>query len=185
MHLRGVCAHLFPEIRREGHAHAPARFTIKECAVRDLAAEHFLQAHGLGAQLQLVAAVLFGVAALILDRIGQPCALVSVQRHAAVIPAKLHDVALTGEAERQRVNAQAARDDRVAAALAQLLIVGALVQKRALRGAQVLCPLLLDMDQRPLPPAEPEVLQAGDHQAVVGVIHRQSLPEPDRRAGAA
>ena len=46
-----------------------------------------------------------------------------------------------------------------------------LMQKRALRGAQILRPLLLDMDQCPLPPAEPEVLQAGDHQAVVGIIH--------------
>ena len=158
MHLCGVGAHLFPKLRREGYAHAPARFTIKERAVRDLAAEHFLQTHGLGAQLQLVAAVLFGVAALILDRIGQPCALVPVQRHAAFVPVKLHDVTLAAEAERQRVNMQAARDDRVAAAFAKLLVMGALVQKRALRGAQVLRPLLLDMDQRPLPAAEFEML---------------------------
>ena len=123
--------------------------------------------------------------ALVLDRVRQPQPVMSVQRDALRIAAKLHNVALAAETERQRINAQTARDDPVAAALAQLLIMGALVQKRALSRTQILRPLLLNVDQCPLPPAKPEVLQTGDHQAVVGVIHRRSLPEPDRRAGAA
>lgn len=45
--------------------------------------------------------------------------------------------------------------------------MGPLVHEGAVRGAKVFRPLVLHMDQRPLPPAEFEVLKAGELEVVL------------------
>ena len=80
---------------------------------------------------------------------------------------------------------EAAKDERIAAALAGGFIVGATVQKAALHRAQVFLPLVFDINQRPLPPAEGEVLQAGQLEKVFVAIHRHPMRVQVMPAGRA
>ena len=58
-----------------------------------------------------------------------------------------------------RNHAHAPRRQRFSAALKQRLVVRALVHELPLHRTHVFRPLLLDMNQRPLPAAEREMLQ--------------------------
>jgi len=51
-----------------------------------------------------------------------------------------------------------------------LLIMGPPVHEAALHRAHVILPLLLQVDQRPLPPAEHEVLQSRQHDGLM-IVH--------------
>ena len=62
---------------------------------------------------------------------------------------------------------QSPEDQRAAPALPGHFIVGSAVEKIALHRPQVLLPLLLQVDQRPLPSAEREVLQAGEGKEIL------------------
>ena len=65
---------------------------------------------------------------------------------------------------------QSPEDQRITPALPGRLVMGFAVKEVALHRPQILPPLLLQMDQRPLPPAEREVLQAGEGEEVLGGI---------------
>lgn len=46
------------------------------------------------------------------------------------------------------------------------------MQKLTIDGAEVVCPLMLNMDQRPLPAAKGEMLQAGKlEEVLLGIDH--------------
>ena len=45
--------------------------------------------------------------------------------------------------------------------------MGVFVKNRPVGGAKVLRPLVFDVDERPLPPTEPVMLQAGEQEEVV------------------
>jgi hypothetical protein len=49
------------------------------------------------------------------------------------------------------------------------------MQDATFYGTQVFLPLLLDMDQCPLPAAEGKMLQAGDGEQIVVTVHRQII----------
>ena len=66
---------------------------------------------------------------------------------------------------------QAANDEGIASPFAQLLIMGAFVHELALGCQHVVGPRLLDMDERPLSSAEREVLDAGQREELVLVVH--------------
>ena len=53
-HLRQAAFHRPPQLLREQYGLSAARFAVKERAFRHVAAQHFLQAHGLTAELQSV-----------------------------------------------------------------------------------------------------------------------------------
>lgn len=106
-----------------------------------------------------IAHILLRRAALILHGIRQPQAVLSGQRYAMrVVAAELHHVALSGQPQRQRLHAQPTDDEQIAPRLAQLLVVRPLVEKISFHRAHVLRPLLLNVNERPLPPAKPEML---------------------------
>ena len=65
------------------------------------------------------------------------------------------------------------------------LIVGPPVKKVALHGAQVFRPLVFNVDQRPLPPAEGEVLQAGELEEVLVPVHGHPIRVQVTPAGRA
>ena len=65
--------------------------------------------------------------------------------------------------------------DRAPASWAET-VVAALMQQMPLGGPKVFGPLLLQVDQSPLTPAEGKVLNAGYHQITVGV-HQASLSQ--------
>ena len=74
---------------------------------------------------------------------------------------KLYDVARAGEVQFTAEHAHAAHDEGVVALFGQRFIVAADVVKLPLCGAGIFLPLLLDVDERLLPTAEREVLDAG------------------------
>ena len=100
-----------------------------------------------------------------------------VHRNALRAALELDDVALPAQTEGEGVYTQTARYDRVAAAFTQALIMRALMHKLTLDRAKVFRPLLLDVYQRPLSPAETEMLQPGDHQTIVRLVHYDSLSQ--------
>ena len=71
---------------------------------------------------------------------------------------ELHHITCPGDAQRGRDNGQPPEDQEIAPALPRLLIVGAAVEQVALYRAQIFLPLLLDVDECPLPPAEGKML---------------------------
>ena len=67
-------------------------------------------------------------------------------------------VALSGYTQLRRIDADATRNKAVAPPLLKARVVGVFVEDRAVNGAVVFRLLVLDVDQRPLPPAEPKML---------------------------
>ena len=72
----------------------------------------------------------------------------------------LDDVSDAGEPEAVRDERERPGNDNISPAFVEEWIVDPFMHEASLLGPEVLAPLLLDMDQRPLPPAEPEVLDA-------------------------
>ena len=68
---------------------------------------------------------------------------------------------------------QAANDEGIASPFAQLFIMGAF--ELALGCQHVVGPRLLDMDERPLSSAEREVLDTGQREELVLVVHRYTI----------
>ena len=93
------------------------------------------------------------------------------------ITLKFHHVALSAQSQRERLYAQAADNPQIASCLAQLLVMCPLVEQLPFHGSKILRPLLFDVEQHPLPAAKPEMLQAGDHQKVVGRVHYDLLSQ--------
>ena len=93
-------------------------------------------------------------------------------------------VALAGNAQRWRSDADAAGDVQIAAALLKARVVGIAVHQRAVHGAEIFRPLLLDVNQRPLAAAEFEVLQPGQQEigffCVIHHIRMQLTPSGSR-----
>ena len=116
----------------------------------------------------------FGLAALILDRRRQPAAGLPVELDArgivGVNRAELDRVGLAGDAQPKIVERKAAHDDQGLAAFGAGFM-DVLVEDAALGGEGVFLPLLLDMDERPLPLAERHVLEAGEGEEVVFGVH--------------
>lgn len=83
------------------------------------------------------------------------------------ITLKFHHVALSAQSQRERLYAQAADNPQIASCLAQLLVMCPLVEQLPFHGSKILRPLLFDVDQRPLPAAELEMLQTGELEAVL------------------
>ena len=110
---------------------------------------------------------------------GEPVARVSTagidlalaaELYAARISVEFQHVALAGNAESAGEDAHTARSYHTVAPLRQRLVVRALMHQPAVGRAQVLRPLILDMDKRPLPPAEQKMLQPGELEEVLLVV---------------
>ena len=67
-------------------------------------------------------------------------------------------VALSGYTQLRGIDADATRNKAVALPFLKVRVVGVFVEDRAVNGAIVFRPLVLDVDQRPPPPAKPEML---------------------------
>ena len=109
-------------------------------------------------------------AALIFYQHRQILPITPVNGNAAVVSPELDDIALPAHAERIRHDRHAARDEEISALLRKSVVMRALVQDCALNGAQVLLPLALDMNQRPLPRTKGKMLNTGELQKIVVII---------------
>ena len=76
-------------------------------------------------------------------------------------PMVFQHIALAGHLQRGGKDADAPGDEQVAPALPEVSVVGILMHQCPVHRAGILCPLLLNMDQCPLPAAEFEVLKPG------------------------
>ena len=89
-----------------------------------------------------------------------------MERHALEIGVKFHNITLAGESQLMGDYLQSTKDQHISPALPGCLIVSFTVEKAALHSPKIFLPLLLQMDQCPLPPAECEVLQAGEGEEI-------------------
>lgn len=72
---------------------------IIQSTLRNLAAEHFFQTYGLGAELEFVRLVGFWAAALILHGIGEPEAFLSPKRDSLRRHTEFYHITLSGQPE--------------------------------------------------------------------------------------
>ena len=170
MHLRKHLTHFSTQLLRQFDAFTPPRLAVIKTRLLDRAHQHLLQTHRLQTQLQTVRIAGLWRAALIFYRHRQILPITPVNGNAAVVSPELDDIALPAHAERIRHDRHAARDEEISALLRKSVVMRALVQDCALNGAQVLLPLALDMNQRPLPRTKGKMLNTGELQKIVVII---------------
>ena len=69
-------------------------------------------------------------------------------------------------------NAQISGGEEVSPALGKSTVVGVFVKDCSVGGAEIFCPLVFDIDKRPLAAAELEVLQTGElEEILLGINH--------------
>ena len=99
----------------------------------------------------------------------------SMKANSVFTSVKFHHIAFTGHAEHRRMDAHGTNNQQVAAAFCAAA-VRFLVQNRAVHRAVILRPLMLHMDERPLPTAECEMLQTGElEEVLLGVDYPSTL----------
>ena len=89
---------------------------------------------------------------------------------------KFYNIADAGQPQAMADYPHAAHNQKITALFTKRIIMAAFVQQMTFDRAQVFGPLLLQMDQRPLPPAEAEMLDARHHQVIVSV-HQANLSQ--------
>lgn len=80
---------------------------------------------------------------------------------------ELHHITLSGETQGRGSHRQPPQDQNVSTVLPRLLIVGTMVEEIPLRRAEIVPPLLLDVDKCPLPSVEGKVLKTGQLEEVL------------------
>jgi len=154
----------------ERDAGPPPAGAIKQGTPGDSDAEHLFQTDCLGAELNFVARIGLGFSALVLDGKrppgGRTAGEFDAVRSSRRDLLELDDIGLAGESEAKGLDVYAPGDEHTGPALGAAG-VDTLVEDAALGGEAVLVPLLLDMNEAPLPLAELQVLQSGKRQEVV------------------
>lgn len=161
------------KLRGELDLGSTARLTVEECAIADFATKHFFEAEGLGAELDFVAGVAFGFAAFVFDGEGSPQTGKVGEWDAVGGLVEFDDIGLTGEAEFEGVEAEAAGGADTWATFGTWG-VGAFVEDAPFGSETIFLPQLFDVDKPPLPLTEEEVLEAGEWEEVIFVVHLSS-----------
>ena len=167
VHLRQQSGHPSAQFIGKGDVHPPAGLTVKEGSLWYSAAEHLFQAHGLGTQLEQVGIVGLGAPPFVFYRKGVPETFFTLKRDTGRIGVEFHYIAFSGEPQCPRYHRETPEDQNIAPPLPQLLIMGPAVEECTLHGAQILLPLLLDVDEGPLAAAEGKVLQSGELEEIL------------------
>ncbi len=81
--------------------------------------------------------------------------------------AEFQHIAGAGHTQCPGKNAHIPGDEEVSPALGKSTVVGVFVKDRSVGGAEIFCPLVLDIDKRPLAAAELEVLQTGELEEIL------------------
>ena len=95
VHLQKQLFHMISQFLGEGYRHSASDSPIIEGTFRNIAAQHFLQAHCLTTELEGVSGVLAGTAPLILHRIGLPKALFATEGNPGAAPTIFLPIAQT------------------------------------------------------------------------------------------
>ncbi len=161
------------KLRGELDLGSTARLTVEQSAIADFATKHFFQTEGLGAELDFVAGVAFGFAAFVFDGEGSPQTGKVGEWDAVGGLVEFDDIGLTGEAEFEGVEAEAAGGADTWATFGTWG-VGAFVEDAPFGSETIFLPQLFDVDKPPLPLTEEEVLEAGEWEEVIFVVHLSS-----------
>ena len=137
-----------------------AGLSVKQASLRNDAGEHLFQAHRLPAKLQTVGIVDLGRTFLVFHGGNRPFAFTAKQFDPAGIPVKFNHIAHAYDIQALRSNPEASGNQQIPAGFELRIIMRTPVEEHALHRARVFRPLLLDMDQRPLPAAKGEVLDS-------------------------
>ncbi len=170
MHLLHCTFYRFPEFLRQFHGAPPAQLMIEETARRDFTGQHFFQAHGFTAELQHIRIVFLVPAPFVLHGAYGPGTAVPVQDGTALCLPTFHHVALPGHAQSGRSDAEPPHDEKARPFFQKIRVMRPAVHGLPFRSEPVFFPLLFEMNERPLSPAENEVLNAGNHQVLVFCI---------------
>ena len=93
-------------------------------------------------------------------------------RGARFSPVEFQHIAGAGHTQCPGKNAHIPGDEEVSPALGKSTVVGVFVKDRSVGGAEIFCPLVLDIGKRPLAAAELEVLQTGElKEIILGIDH--------------
>ena len=168
--MGGECFCAGAETWGEGDFGSAAALAVVKRTVVDLGIEHFFETEGLGAELDFVAGIELGLAAFVFDGEGAPTAFESGELDAVGGFVKFDDVGLPSEAEAEGVDTEAARSADAWAAFGTGL-VGAFVEDAPFGGEAIFLPHLFEVDEAPLAFAEEEVLEAGEWEEVVFLVH--------------
>ena len=161
MHLFGRPYDLLPKLVIEDDMLARLRGAVEQKPFLYPARKHFLQTKRLGAQLHAIGVALLAFAPLILDRTGPPKAILPEKRMAFGILDEFDYVAFSRKAQSSRANIQPAHDQGISAPLSQSLVMRSSMHHVSHGRKSVFTPFPLDMNERPLPTAEREVLNTG------------------------
>ena len=91
--------------------------------------------------------------------------------------AEFHYIALAGHTKRRGKDWHPAGDDKVTPAFPKICIMRVLMHQCAADRPQVFRPLTFDVDQRPLPAAELEMLDAGKLKVILLLITHANLSQ--------
>lgn len=155
-HLTDVLAQVLVKF----HNRAALNLVVKQSAFWNRTAEHFFEAHGLGAKLEAIFLPFLRLAFLVLDRIRLPEALLTVKDSTFFCRMEFYDIKVASNAERMGYDAKAATNQHIAPLFMDGFVMCTLVDDPAECCPLVFYPLTFEMDERPLPAAEGEMLDA-------------------------
>ena len=112
------------------------------------------------AQLEGISGILPVATPFILHRVGLPQAVPPGQGDTGASPMVFQHITLPGYPQLPGVDAHPAGDEPVTPAFLKLGVVGILMQDAAVNGAVILRPLMLNVNQCPLPAAEGKMLDS-------------------------
>ena len=144
---------------------------IEEIAFLDAQAEHLLQRHGLGTDLHAILVPRFRFSAFVLDRSWHPKAFFIEKACAIFTSVKFDYIADAGQTQPRTRYSQSSKNKKIAPSLSNSLVMASFVHLIASNRKAVLRPLLLDMNERPLPGAKRVVLNPRQWQVLVFLVY--------------
>jgi hypothetical protein len=167
VHLIGKSDNMALQFIRDLQVLPPADLIVIEIRLIDPDPEHLFEAHGLCAKLDFIALIDLRLATLVLDWLHQPPAFMIWNRDTGIRPGVFDHISDPGQTERVRDKGKCSGDDNISPGLIEERIINPLMNEAPFLRAEILLPLLLDMDQCPLPPAETKMLDTGQREQFV------------------
>ena len=160
MHFGGRLPGFAAQFRRQSDHFPPVRLGVKQCGGLNPADKHLLQRHALRTELKPVRVALLAVPVLVFHRHGLPSALPALQTNPFRVGAEFHNVADSAESQLTADHPHPPHNQQIAPFLHLGLVMTALVVQLPLCGAGVFRPLLLQMNECPLPPTKKKMLNS-------------------------
>lgn len=167
LHFPAHRKNLLSETRTERNNLPRARLTVIQSSLSYIPSKHLLKTDSLAAQLQTIGITALRPTPLILDRIGEPKAILAAYGVPRSISMELHNITYTREPERMRTHVKPPYRDGFTPPLPDFSIMSPRMHQGSLYRQQVLVPQLLYVNERPLPTAEGKMLYPRESQVIL------------------